>query len=208
MEYEVREYLLPKPLTKGRISVEEAIFRRRSVRSYSFSSVSLEEVSQILWASQGITDNFNGFRTAPSAGATYPLEIYLVALNIRGLPSGLYKYISKDHKLFSVFEKDSKSLSREIYYSCLEQDSFLYCAGIVVITSVFERTMRRYGSIGERFVYMEVGHVSQNIYLQCVALGIGTVAVGAFDRVRLRSVLRLPKEEEPLYLMPFGRVES
>lgn len=206
MGYRIREYGLPKPILKGGLSVEEAIYRRRSFRNYSFSSVSLKEVSQMLWASQGITDEFNGFRSAPSAGATYPLNVYLVSLNIESLPSGLYKYIPKDHKLLVIFEKDAKLLSREIYYSCLEQESFLYCAGVIVITAIFERTVRRYGTVGERFVYMEVGHVSQNIYLQCVSLGIGTVAVGAFDDVRLKSVLGLPIEEKPLYLMPFGKI--
>lgn len=193
---------LPDPITKGTVSLEEAIALRRSERSYAKSPLKLEQISQILWSAQGITDR-RGFRAAPSAGATYPLEIYAVVKDggVDGLEAGVYRYIPEKHALELVKEGD---YSAELMSACLDQDWVGKAPLNIVIVAIYERTTRRYGERGKRYVYMEVGHVGQNIYLQATAIGLGTVAIGAFYDDEVKKVLSLPKEEVPLYVMPIG----
>lgn len=193
---------LPDPITKGTVSLEEAIALRRSERSYAKLPLKLEQISQILWSAQGITDR-RGFRAAPSAGATYPLEIYAVVKDggVDGLEAGVYRYIPEKHALELVKEGD---YSAELMSACLDQDWVGKAPLNIVIVAIYERTTRRYGERGKRYVYMEVGHVGQNIYLQATAIGLGTVAIGAFYDDEVKKVLSLPKEEVPLYVMPIG----
>jgi len=193
-----KEIRLSKPNEKGSVSIEEALLKRRSVRDYNKSSLSLEEVSQCLWAGTG--KNLHR-RTAPSAGATYPLEIYLVAGDVEGLGPGVYHYSISKHHLERAIDGDvRKSLSR----AALEQGMIERAPISVIITADYNRTTGHYGQRGIRYVHMEVGHVGQNISLQAVALNMGTVMIGAFDDKQVKEILRI--EEEPLYIIPVGKI--
>jgi SagB-type dehydrogenase family enzyme len=194
---------LPSPNYKSNTSIEEALLNRRSVRDYNSEQLSLPEVSQILWSAQGITDTAEGLRTAPSAGALYPLEIYLIAANVKDLTAGIYKYIPQDHSLKKISEGDKRT---EISNASLKQESISSSSAIVVITAIYERTSVKYGKRTERYVSMEVGHVGQNIYLQAVSLGLGTVMVGAFNDEALKKAINLPDDEHPLALYPLGKI--
>ncbi len=196
------EVALPPPQLKGRLPVEEALHRRRSVRDYAKVALSIPEVSQLLWAAQGITQHEEGLRTAPSAGATYPLEVYLVAGDVRGLPAGIYHYVPARHVLIRKAEGDVRAKLGE---ASLNQQCVKEAPAILVIAAVYARTSARYGGRAERYVDIEVGHAGENIYLQAEALGLGTVAVGAFSDTEVKRVLGLEKEEAPLYLMPVGK---
>ncbi len=193
---------LPKPRLDGDMSVERALELRRSVREYSDESLSLDEVSQLLWAAQGITEPARGYRTAPSAGATYPLEVYAVVGEVQGLEPGLYRYSPGDNELIGKIEGDFR---RELQGAALGQRMVGDAPLVILFTAVYERTTARYGQRGERYVHMEAGHAAQNIYLQVVSLNLVTVVVGAFNEVEVKDVLHLPQEEEPLYIIPVGR---
>jgi SagB-type dehydrogenase family enzyme len=190
---------LPAPDLTGSVPVEKAIAERRSVRQFTDDPLSLEIVSQMMWAAQGITEDGRK-RTAPSAGATYPLEIYLIANRVEGLKPGLYHYLARPHALEIIKIQD---LSRELGEAALGQNVIQKAAFNIVIAADYERTTSRYGARGERYVHIEIGHAGQNIYLQAEALGLGTVAVGAFDDPKVRELLGI--EEEALYIMPVGR---
>jgi SagB-type dehydrogenase family enzyme len=188
---------LPAPATDSNFSVERAINERMSVRSYKDTPLTLKEVSQLLWASQGIVAS--GRRAAPSAGATYALEIFFIAGKVEGLKPGLYKYRNKEHSLELLKEGD---LRKGLCAAALNQDMILKAPATLVVTAVFERTRARYGARTERYVHMEAGHVGENIMLQATALGLGTVPVGAFNDAEVKKVLEI--KEEPLYLFPVG----
>ena len=191
---------LPQPRLAGSVSVEEALLERRSVRQYSDDSLRLEEASQLLWAAQGVTADWGG-RTAPSAGALYPLEMYLAAVRIEGLAAGVYKYVPNGHKLAAVSMGD---VARELADAALGQGSIRDAAAVLVFTAVYERTTSKYSERGIRYVHMEAGHAAQNVLLQATALGLGCVVVGAFDDEALTGVLNAPLEEIPLCLIPVG----
>lgn len=193
-----QEIKLPRPCEKGSVSIEEVLNQRRSVRDYKKASMSLEEVSQLLWAGTG--KNLYR-RTAPSAGATYPLEIYLVVGEVETLELGLYHYSIPKHHLKKVKEGD---LRRSLSRAALEQRMIERAPVNIVIAADYHRTTGHYGQRGIRYVHMEVGHVGQNISLQAVALKMGTVMIGAFDDRQVKEILGI--EEEPLYLIPVGRI--
>ena len=200
-------FVLPPPVTVGSKSVEEALESRRSRRNFMDRAISVEQLSQILWAAYGITmpdDRAGlrgGFRTTPSAGATFPLEVYVVVGNVEGLEPGVYRYVSEEHKLVKVMEGDVRN---ELAGAALGQPWVRQAPATVFYSAVFYRTTSIYGDRGIMYVYIELGHSAQNVYLQAEALGLGTVAVGAFIDDRVRQVLNLPDNEEPLYLMPIG----
>lgn len=188
---------LPDPVKDSKFSVERAINERRSIRTYKDAPLTLKEVSQLLWASQGTVAS--GRRAAPSAGATYPLEIFFIAGNVEGLKQGLYRYKNKEHSLELIREGDFR---KPISDRALRQDMILKAPATIVVSAVFERTRARYGTRAERYVHMEAGHVGENIMLQATALGLGTVPVGAFIDSEVKSVLGI--KEDPLYLFPVG----
>lgn len=188
---------LPDPVKDSKFSVERAINERRSIRTYKDAPLTLKEVSQLLWASQGTVAS--GRRAAPSAGATYPLEIFFVAGNVEGLKQGLYRYKNKEHSLELIREGDFR---KPVSDRALRQDMILKAPATIVVSAVFERTRARYGARAERYVHMEAGHVGENIMLQATALGLGTVPVGAFIDSEVKSVLGI--KEDPLYLFPVG----
>ena len=195
-----RVIYLPNPAYDGGISVERSLKERRSVRRYSEEKISTADISQILWSAQGITDKTRGLRTAPSAGALYPLEIYLIAGEVEGVPKGIYKYSPHDHSIKMTIEGDR----RQKLLTCC-QPFVRKAPVIVVITGVYSRTASKYGKRADQYVHIEAGAAGQNIYLQSESLGIGTVFVGAFIDSRLRSILSLPENESPLGIMPLGR---
>ncbi len=186
---------LPQPNLKGPLSVEEALARRRSIRSFSKEKLTTEEISQLLWAAQGITQERTGFRTAPSAGALYPLEVYLVT------EDGLFHYIPRGHRLETLGSSD---LRGELARAALGQSSIREAAVDFVVTAIYSRITKKYGQRGVRYAHIEVGHLGQNIHLQAVALGLGSVSIGAFHDDQVRKVLSLPEEEVPLYIIPVG----
>ncbi|MEO0091643.1 MAG: SagB/ThcOx family dehydrogenase [candidate division WOR-3 bacterium] len=190
---------LPKPRFSSSVSVEEAMLKRRSIRNYKDEALTLEEVSQILWACQGKTADWGG-RTVPSAGATYPLEIYLVAAKVKGLETGVYHYLSENHELEKL---NSRDVRKELTSAALEQEYINNAPITIVIAAKYERTTKRYGERGIRYVDNEIGHCGQNVHLQCEALGLGTVVIGAFRDEQVKKILGI--KEEPRYIMPIGK---
>ncbi len=189
---------LPKPASDGGISVEAALAKRESVRHFASSPLTPSLLSQILWAAQGITRDGGG-RTAPSAGALYPLELYLA------LRDGFFHYIPRGHQLVHVSDHDfiDDLASVALGQQCIRESS-----AVVVIAAVYERIEQKYGRRGERYVKVEAGHAAQNILLQAVSQGIGAVPVGAFHDDDVRKVLSLPSDHEPLYLIPLGHIRK
>ena len=192
---------LPEPREDSDASVESALRRRRSVREFAKAGLTLAEVSQLLWAAQGNTGP-GGKRTAPSAGALYPLEVLLVASGQYDLPAGIYRYRPQAHALLPVAQGDRRA---RVAATALDQPFLSDAPVTIAITAVYERTSREYRQRAERYVHMEVGHAAQNVHLQAVALGLGTVVVGAFDDAEVKRVLALALNEEPLCLMPVGK---
>ncbi len=197
-----QEINLPKPKFSGTTSLEESLYKRRSIRNYKNEPLTLQEVSQLLWSMQGITDEGWGLRTSPSAGALYPLEIYIVVGNVINLESGIYKYSPQNHSLKKILNGDKR---KEIFNAALQQESIIQAPANIVITAVFQRTAKKYGSRAERYVWLEAGHAAQNLLLQVTALGLGAVPIGAFYDEKVKVVLGLQKDEEPLYIIPVGK---
>jgi SagB-type dehydrogenase family enzyme len=186
---------LPPPELKGRMSLEQALAVRRSVREFTRQTLTDRELSQLLWAAQGIT-RADGLRTAPSAGALYPLEVWVATA------SGFYHYEPHKHRLTQHLERD---LRPDIYRSALMQEAILQAPAVFVIAAVYRRTARKYGEQRTPlYVPMEAGHSAQNLLLEAVALGLGGVVIGAFDDREVERVLSLPAEQKPLYLIPVG----
>ncbi|HUS04566.1 MAG TPA: SagB/ThcOx family dehydrogenase [Dehalococcoidia bacterium] len=194
---------LPPPQLKGKMSLEEAIAKRRSIRKYCSESLTLSQLSQILWSAQGIT-GAGRLRAAPSAGATYPLEIFAFVGKqaIEGLQAGIYHYDVDSHSLVLHQPGD---LRRGLAGVALDQGFIANAPVDIIICALYSRTSYTYGRRGERYVHMEVGHVGENIHLQAVALGLATVEVGAFDDEAVRKVLGVEEQIKPLYIMPIGK---
>lgn len=195
---------LPRPRTDGPVSVERALKQRRSVRDFSAAALSLDEIGQLLWSAQGITHP-EGLRTAPSAGALYPLELTVVAGNVTGLNAGVYRYDPAEHVLTPLAAGDRRAdLARAAFGQSWMQNA----PALIAFGAVEARTIRKYGQRGIVYVHIEVGHAAQNVFLQAEALGLGAAVVGAFDDAAVAAVLQMPKEEKPLYLMPVGKPYS
>ncbi|MCS7315101.1 MAG: SagB/ThcOx family dehydrogenase [Bryobacterales bacterium] len=196
-----QEIRLPPPVQDGKVSLEKCLVARRSVRSFRDEAVKLAEVSQLLWAAQGITGG-QRLRTAPSAGALYPLELYLLAGKVEGLPPGVYKYRPEGHGLVRLAHEDRRAALAE---AALGQQFVAQAPAVFVIAGVYERTAKRYGDRAPRYVHIEVGHAGQNLCLQAVALGLGSVPVGAFRDPEVKRVTGMAEDEAPLYILPVGR---
>ena len=203
---------LPVPRLQGNVSLEETILRRRAVRRYRREPLLLSQLSQILWSAQGITGT-REFRAAPSAGATYPLEIFVfvgkqgvIASEAKQAPeelqAGIYHYEVDSH---SLSLHTSGDLRPDLARAALDEEFIVKAPVDIVICALYHRTSYRYGSRGERYVHMEVGHVGENIHLQAVALGLATVEVGAFHDEEVRNVLGVDEQIKPLYIMPVGK---
>ena len=192
---------LPEPIYDSKTSVEKALRDRRSIRQYRNLPITLQDLSQLLWAAQGISGT-GGRRTSPSAGALYPLELCVVAGNVTGLSVGVYSYDPHKHELSRVLDSDKRA---ELSKAALGQSSINKAAAILVISAVYERVTGKYRERGIRYVHMEAGHAAENVFLQAVSLDLGTVVIGAFRDEEVRAVLHLRGQEQPLYLMPIGK---
>lgn len=186
--------LLPAPRLSSERSLEKTLSRRSSVRRFTDEELTTQDISQLLWAAQGITREWGG-RTAPSAGALYPLEVYVA------MPRGFYHYVPQGHKLEIITRND---LRAEIWEASLKQDAVRDAPAVFVIAAVYERTAIKYGDRAARYVHLEAGHAAQNLLLQAVALDLGGVPIGAFHDEQLQSILSLPRDHEPLYVIPIG----
>jgi SagB-type dehydrogenase family enzyme len=193
---------LPAPTFTGDVSVETALNKRRSVRSYAPEPLSLEDIAQLLWAGQGVT-SYHGFRTAPSAGALYPLEIYVVSGNVDGLPNGIYRYLPKKHEMTLIEAGDKR---RQLSAAALGQACVREAPAVIILTGVSSRITGKYGERGIQYMMMEAGHAAQNVCLQAVTRQMGVVPVGAFKENQVQQLLRLENSELPLYLLPAGKI--
>lgn len=191
---------LPEIAKEGNMSLEEAISLRRSQRSFSQKKVGMQQIGQLLWAGQGITLEVDGwkFRSAPSAGALYPMELYVLT------EEAVYQYVPDGHKLKLCKETDMRSgLSK----AALSQQAVKQAPLDIVICAVYSRLEGKYGQRSVRYAHIEAGHVAQNIHLEAVSLGMGSVSIGAFDDKNVQKVLALPKDHEPLYIIPLGYLD-
>jgi len=195
---------LPQPATDGAFPLEQAIAARRTVRRFDDAPLTLAHLGQLLWSAQGITDSA-GYRSAPSAGALYPLELFIVAGAVETLRPGVYWYRASDHTLNPRLPGDQTD---RIAQAALEQDWIGQAPATLVFTGVRARTAAKYGMRSDRYIAMEAGHAAQNVSLQCVALGLGSAVVGGFLDDGVRNVLGLPRDHTPLLLMPIGRVRG
>ncbi|MCK4546754.1 MAG: SagB/ThcOx family dehydrogenase [Candidatus Eisenbacteria sp.] len=192
--------LLARPSMKGTLSVEEALAARRSVRQYTAEPLTLEMVSRLLWAAQGQTATWGG-RTAPSAGALFPIEVTVVVGEVSGLEAGVYGYRNDRHALERRLEGDTREA---LAAAALGQGCLRDAPVVLVLSAVYERTKKKYGERGVRYAQIEIGAVCENLYLQAESLGLGTVLVGAFYDDEISEVLDLGRAETPLVLMPIG----
>ncbi len=192
---------LPKAEVKGEVSVEQAIKNRRSIREYKKSSLNVQQISQLLWAAQGQTSD-QGLRAAPSAGALYPVEMYVVVGDVQDLDAGVYKYKHGEHILKKVVDGDVR---KELSDAALSQDWIKLAPVVLVLCGVYSRVTKKYGQRGNQYVHMEIGAVAENVYLQAASLGLGTVFVGAFDDDDVRRVLGAKEHEVPLCVLPIGQ---
>ncbi len=194
LEAKMKEVILPKPKATQMI-LDDCIKQRRSIRSYKKDDLTVEQLSNLLWSMQGITEPTWKFRAAPSGGATYPLEV-LVAKK-----DGLFRYIPLGHKLVKLTDKDKRN---DLSSAAWDQDFIGEAPVVFILTAIYPRITQRYGERGIRYAHMEIGHVAENCHLMAVALGLGSVPVGAFNDEKVKKLLGLPEDEEPLYIVPVG----
>lgn len=185
---------LPSPRLEGKMSLEQALLNRRSIRSFTTTPLTSEQIGQLLWAAQGITDP-RGHRTSPSAGALYPLELYVVDHD------SVYHYLAEGHELEPTVEGNRVDA---LFRAALEQEAVSEAPITNVVAAVYERTAVKYSQRAERYVHLEAGHAAQNILLQAVSLGLGAVPIGAFHDQEVQQALELPQNHQPLYLIPVG----
>jgi SagB-type dehydrogenase family enzyme len=186
------EFALPPPDLTSDVSLEETLAGRYSLRQYNNTSLTLQEISQLLWAAQGITHG--NFRSNPSAGALYPMEVYLAT------PERFYHYLPSGHRVEVLSEENKvEALGQTV------QNFVTKAPAVFILAAVFERTTSKYGDRGIRYVHLEAGHVCQSISLQAITLGMGSCAVGAYNDSTVQQILNLPDDHEPLYVLPVGR---
>jgi len=186
---------LPEPEKKGRVSLEESLAKRRSIRRFRDKALTRRQIAQLCWAAQGISDRRRGFRTCPSAGALYPLELYVVTAE------GVERYVPKAHAMEKHLKGDRR---RRLQAGALNQKYVGQAPATFVITGVVSRTSRKYGPRSLRYVLIEAGHAGQNLLLQATAMGLGAVPIGAFIEMDVKKTLSLPADQELLYLIPVG----
>jgi SagB-type dehydrogenase family enzyme len=194
---------LPAPTMGGHVNVEKAIKQRRTVRSFADEPLTVDQLSQLLWAAQGITDDGGLKRAAPSGGALYPIDVYAVVgkTGVRGLDYGVYHYDPPRHAIHRILDKDARE---RVAMAALGQMWMAAAPLTLVLTAEYRRITVKYGGRGERYAMIEVGHIGQNLFLQCEALGLGAGIVGAFDDKKVARVISAKKNHEPLIIMPIG----
>ncbi len=194
---------LPKPDLKGKATLEQVLSQRRSVREYAPGALTLAEVSQLMWAAHGITGP-NGKRTTPSARAIYPLEVWLVANDVKGLAPGVYRYVPLDHALATVAAGDHRAA---VAAAAMGQKAIESAPVVVAVTGDSVLAAEKFRGRAAAWLGMEAGFVIQDVYLEATALGLGTVMVGGFNDAAVRGALGLPEGRVPLGLMPVGRTK-
>ncbi len=192
--------VLPAPDMAGGMALNDAIARRRSAREYSGTALTLTQVSQLLWAGQGITHG-RDYRTVPSAGALFPMELYLLTGAVEGLTAGIHHYAAKPHALRKISGGDRRA---DLAAICLHQDWIATAPAVLVISGVEARTAAKYRDRASRYVLIEAGHVAQNVELQAVSLGLGAAVVGAFRDAELHAFIGSPEGDKPLYVVTLG----
>ena len=198
---EPRTVALPKPDVTGKVTLEQAIAQRRSVREYTPGALTLAEVSQLMWVAQGITSP-DGKRATPSARAVYPLQVWLVANDVTGLRPGIYRYEPKEHALALVTAGEQRD---SMAAAARGQAAIQHAAAVVAVIGDSTLAATKFRGNAERWLGMEAGFVVQDVYLECTALGLGTVMVGGFEESSVRRALGVPAAWEALALMPVGR---
>jgi len=186
---------LPPPRYESEVSIEKALLERRSIRSYKEEPLTLNELSQILWAAQGMTEPKKGLRTAPSPRAVYLLQVYVLPGNVTDLPMGLFQYRPQGHELIKMADGDKKA---ELFKAA-GQAPIKNAPVALVIAGLSEKTQN------PAWMYLEAGHAAENVYLQAVSLKLGTVAMGGFKEDEVRKALSLPEKERVIYIMPIGK---
>lgn len=194
---------LPPPTRPGSMSVEQAIMQRRTVRAFAQKTLDPDHLSQLLWAASGITGKDHFKRAAPSAGALYPMDVYVLTgqESVAGIQAGNHRYQPREHRLSPVAGGDMRQQAAR---ACFSQMWMADAPIILVITAQYSRITVKYGERGIRYAMIEAGHIGQNIFLQAQAIGLDAGIVGAFDDRKLISVLSIPSAHEPLLLMPVG----
>lgn len=194
------EILLPPPRRESRCSLEQALWERRSVREFGLLPLGIDELSQLAWAAQG-TASGGDHRTAPSAGALYPMNLRVAVGNVRGATPGLYRYRGESHRFLLAAAGDRR---RALAAAALQQSWIAYAPAVFVLSGVDSRATAKYGARGTRYLEMEAGHAAQNLLLQAAALELGAVVVGAFDDRALGDAALLDAGERALCLVPVG----
>ena len=195
-----------KSLPKRTKNLFSLIKERRSRRDYSDQPITLKHLAALLWATQGVLEFGYGYslRTVPSAGARHPLETYLVLNRVENQTAGLYRYSPLEHKLIQL--STDENISNQLAEACLGQDLFVKCAVTFIWTAVIQRSRWKYQQRAYRYIYLDAGHVCQNLYLACEALGLGCCAVAAFDDDAVNKILDVDgKEEFVIYLATVGK---
>lgn len=187
---------LPPVPDRGDVSLEQALWERRSVREFTDEELDLETISRLLWSAQGITGKKQGLRTAPSAGATYPLELLVVT------GKHLARYLPLEHSLVVTAEGDFRALLATASHG---QTYVAKAPALFIFAADVSRTSGRYGARADRYVHIEVGCASENLMLQAAALGLGSVAIGAYDDKEVSTILHLPKEWDVFLMVPVGK---
>jgi SagB-type dehydrogenase family enzyme len=193
---------LPPPKTEGGVSVEKALESRRTIRSHGSQPLTGQQVAQLLWSAQGVT-NDRGFRTAPSAGALYPMDVYaaLGPDSAPGFEAGVYHYQPDRHAVRMVRDGDVR---QELARAALSQMWMAQAPLQLVITAEYSRATSKYGQRGIRYAVIEAGHIGQNVFLQVQGLGLAAGIVGAFRDQEVVEVLGIPSSHEPMLIMPVG----
>ena len=204
----------PEGLKLGQMPLVEAIRRRRSHRAFTPDPLTLEELSFLLWATQGVSRAIEGpggkivrtLRSVPSGGGRHPFETYLLANRVDGLKPGLYRYLPLEHKLYLL--RAGADLADEVCAACRGQRFVKESAVTFIWTAIPYRTEWRYAMLSSKIIAQDSGHLCQNLYLASEAIGAGTCAIGAYDQAKIDPILGVDGEEEfTVYVAPVGKVE-
>lgn len=192
---------LPSPGVSDPFPLDQAISERHSVRSFQRRGLTQLMLARLLWSAQGRRDAF--YRTVPSAGATYPLDLLVMvsASGVEGIPHGLFKYRPEEHALLKEEEKDQR---KALAVAAINQDFIRSAPVVLMVAADLTRIEPRYGSRSWRYIYLEAGHVGQNVSLMAVSLGLGSVMIGAFYDEQVKKILGLENHTEPVYIIPVG----
>ncbi len=194
------QVVLPEPLPLE-ARLDECLKRRRSTREYAEAPIPLQELSTLLWAAQGVTSP-GGLRTAPSAGAIYPVKSYMLAFRVQGLAAGFYSF-DPEQRTLTLLAKGTKQ--ERVAKVCGDQQCVAECAAGLLLTAWYGRLRREFGDAAEQLALIEAGHIGQNWHLAAAALRLGSVSIGKIDPVALKLLLPLPEDEHPLYLLITGK---